>query len=70
MRYVARGGRVYVVVNGRETERATALSANGRDLARFEQALRTARRQRDELAGVVRERISGAALRDEIWSHR
>lgn len=45
-RYVAKAGRVYVREGGKLREISTALSTNGRDLARYEAALESARLQR------------------------
>lgn len=44
--YVARDGKVFAITPEGEREVSTALSANGRDLARFERALNKARAQR------------------------
>jgi hypothetical protein len=46
--YVARDGKVYAKTPDGEREVSTALSANGRDLARFEKALDRARAQRQK----------------------
>jgi hypothetical protein len=44
--YFARDGKVFAKTPDGEREVSTALSANGRDLARFEKALDRARAQR------------------------
>jgi hypothetical protein len=54
-RYNVRNGRIFARVEGEEREVSTALTANGRDLAQFEQALARARAQRE---AALRDRAS------------
>ncbi len=50
-RYYARGGRIFAATGYEDAvEVGTALSADGRDLERFERALNEARRQREQRA--------------------
>lgn len=65
--YRAREGRVYASTPEGEVEVGTALSANGRDLERFERALEIARNQRRAVRSVPGHRgwVYGLRLFDD-----
>ena len=68
-RYYASGGKVYAVLPGGVEERGTALTADGRDLERFDRALDKARRQREQRAaeqhyiGTSTRKLGGSPIR-------